>query len=840
MHTPNRIPLTIVGTYLFFGTVWILLSDFYLYWFLNADPGVVRLELFKGLAYVSLTGTGLYWLVRFHFRKQLDMQAVLEQRNRELQESMAATGKEKAKYEAMLMAIGDGVSVQDREFRIIYQNRFLKDLFGNQEGNHCFMSYEGIPVVCDGCPLHEAFTDGKVHKAERYVRIEGVDHHVELTASPVRDLRGEIVAGIEIVRDITERTNMEERLAASERKFRMLFDHAPDAIFIHAPDGRILEANEAAVERLGYGHARLVAMSMRELEVPDPPDKSQERIRGILAHGSLIFETGCVTENGVAIPMEVSARRITYEGNEAILSYCRDITERRKAEDSLRESEERWQFALEGSGDGVWDWDIAQGTVYYSERWKSMLGFGPRDFPENENLWHMLVHPDDRPWVSEELRRHLQNEIPVYITEHRLYCKDGSWKWILDRGKVMARDSAGYPLRMVGTYTDITDRKRLEEQLRQAQKMEAVGELAGGIAHDFNNILTAIIGRIYLLQTRLSDRQDLLAHADQIAYAAERAANLTQSLLAFSREQIINLQRKDLNQVVKNSGKLFSRLVREDMEITMNLAPSNPVILADEVQLEQVLMNLVANARDALPHGGRIGISTDTLWFDEKYVATHGFGRVGTYAVLTVSDNGTGMDANTKARIFEPFFTTKEVGKGTGLGLSIVYGIVKQHNGHINVNSEPGAGTTFRIYLPAVEGATEEEEPTEPALPPSGSGTILVAEDEEAVRALTRTILSEFGYQVIEAVDGMEAVVKFRENPDVIDAVLLDVIMPRLNGREARDEIIKTRPDAKILFMSGYTGDILGQQGLLTGETGMIQKPLKPKDLLIKLGKMLE
>jgi PAS domain S-box-containing protein len=839
MGPRSRAPLAIVAVYFLFGVAWILCSDLFFLRFLRTGPEIVRLEVFKGIAYITLTAAGLYWLVRFHVRKLLDMHAVLEDRNRELQDAMDAIREEKARYEAMIMALGDGVSVQDREFRIIYQNRVLKDLYGNQEGTHCFMSYEGSAAVCDGCPLQAAFTDGEVHHAERSARVNDVVHYAELTASPVRDARGEIVAGIEIVRDITDRKNMEERLAASERKFRMLFDHAPDAIFIHAPDGRILEANSAAVDKFGYSHDRLMAMSAHDMESPFHPGRSQQRIRAILAQGSRIFETGLVAENGIVIPVESSSRLISFEGDDAILSYCRDISERRKAEESLRESEERWQFALEGSGDGVWDWDIVSGTVFYSERWKSMLGFGTGDFPETENLWHRLVHPDDRQWVSEELKRHLRADTPVYMTEHRLRCKDGSWKWILDRGKVMARDADGAPLRMVGTYTDITDRKRLEEQLRQAQKMEAVGELAGGIAHDFNNILTAIIGRIYLLQTKLSDREDLLNHADQIAYAAERAANLTQSLLAFSREQIIDLKRIDLNETVKKSGKLFSKLVREDVELTMTLATSKPVVLADEVQIEQILMNLVANARDALPEGGRLMISTDTAWFDEKFVITHGYGRVGAYGVLTVSDNGTGMDEKTRTRIFEPFFTTKEVGRGTGLGLSIVYGIVKQHNGHINVYSEPGSGTTFRIYLPAVDGDVVQEEQVETPAPHYGRGTVLLAEDEDTVRTLTRTILSEFGYQVIEAENGIEAVVKFRENMDRIDAVLLDVIMPRMNGKEARDEILKVRPDAKILFMSGYTGDILGQQGLLSDETGLIQKPLKPRDLLIKLGKLL-
>ncbi|RQW82011.1 MAG: PAS domain-containing hybrid sensor histidine kinase/response regulator, partial [Geobacter sp.] len=511
----------------------------------------------------------------------------------------------------------------------------------------------------------------------------------------------------------------------------------------------------------------------------------------------------------------------------------------RLAEKSFRESEERWQFALEGSGDGVWDWNIPSGKVFYSDQWKNILGFGVDEFDENENLWEKLVHPDDRDWVLKEIKRHLRSETPLYMTEHRLRCRDGSFKWILDRGKVMERGKDGTPLRMVGTYTDITDRKRLEDQLRQAQKMEAVGELAGGIAHDFNNILTAIIGRIYLLQNKLAGNGELLAHADQIAYAADRAANLTQSLLAFSREQIMNPRRIYLNETVKKSAKLFSKLIRENIEISIILPEPDPVILADEVQIEQVLINLVANARDAIPLDGRIHIATETTYFDEKFVSSHGYGRVGEYAVISVSATGTGMDQKTKARIFEPFFTTKEMGKGTGLGLAIVYGTIKQHNGHINVYSEIGVGTTIRIYLPRIEEDADSEAKEEMTPPPAGKGLILLAEDEDAVRSLTKTILLESGYTVIEAENGLQAVEKFQQNRDDINLVLLDVIMPRMNGKEACDEILRSKPETKILFMSGYTGDILGQQELLSTGHGLIQKPLKPRDMLAIIRGML-
>jgi len=826
MTPKNRIPLSIITAYAVFGTAWIFLSDSLLIHHFESSANVIWMEIAKGLAYVALTSFGLYLLVRYHVRKLLAIQTTIE--------------GEKARFEAMVQAIGDGVSVQDTEFRIIYQNRILKEMVGDFEGKHCFEAYEGKTAACEGCPLRKAFADGEIHKAERCISDGDSDHYYHLTASPIRDSRGTIVAGLEIVREITEQKNMEKRLAHSERKFRMLFDHAPDAIFIHLPDGGFLEVNDMAVQWLGYSRQQLMNMHPRDLSLQDQSSGISEKMDEVLMHGSLIFETTSVASNGRIIPTEVKARVIQFEGQQAVLCYFRDITERKLAEKSFRESEERWHFALEGSGDGVWDWDITSGNVYYSDQWKNILGFGPDDFDKNENLWKKLVHPDDREWVLKEIKRHLRSETPLYMTEHRLRCRDGSFKWILDRGKVMERSEDGTPLRMVGTYTDITDRKRLEDQLRQAQKMEAVGELAGGIAHDFNNILTAIIGRSYLLQVKLASNSELLAHADQIAYAADRAANLTQSLLAFSREQIMNPRRIHLNKTVEKSAKLFSKLVRENIEISITLPDPDPVILADEVQIEQVIINLVANARDAIPQNGRIHIATETTYFDEKFISSHGYGRVGEYAVLTVSDTGTGMDQKTKARIFEPFFTTKEIGKGTGLGLSIVYGTIKQHNGHINVYSEIGVGTTIRIYLPRIEEDADEEDRKKIPHHPIGKGLILLAEDEDAVRTLTKTILLENGYRVIEAENGIQAVEKFQQNRDDIDLVLLDVIMPSMNGKEACEEILQSKPDTKVLFMSGYTGDILGQQGLLSGGYGLIQKPLKPHDMLAIIREILE
>jgi PAS domain S-box-containing protein len=513
---------------------------------------------------------------------------------------------------------------------------------------------------------------------------------------------------------------------------------------------------------------------------------------------------------------------------------------RKRTEEALSESEERWQYALEGSGDGVWDRDIQTGRVFYSEQWKRMLGYTPDEVPHTPEAWEGLVHPDDLEKVLAELHRHQRSETPEYLAEYRIRCRDGSYKWVLARGKVTVRDAEGKALRIVGTHSDITDRRRLEEQLRQSQKLEAVGQLAGGVAHDFNNILTTIIGRTYLLQSKLNDREDLLAHAEQVTLAAERAATLTQSLLSFSREQVMDLRRISLNEAVHKASDIFSRLIREDIEITIQLSERDSVVFADESQLVQVLMNLVTNARDSIAGTGRIAISTEALKLDRPTSMTVG-GPIpaGSYAVLTVSDTGFGMDAPTQTKIFEPFFTTKEVGKGTGLGLSVVYGIVRRHNGYINVQSEPGKGTTFQIYLCSLEESAEPHADTEETTLPKSRGKILLAEDEEAVRLMLKAILIENGFQIVEARTGVEAVLKYSENRQSIDAVLLDVIMPRMNGREAREEILKIRRDAKVIFMSGYSGDILEEETLRQEGVGFINKPVKPREVILQLQKVL-
>jgi PAS domain S-box-containing protein len=397
----------------------------------------------------------------------------------------------------------------------------------------------------------------------------------------------------------------------------------------------------------------------------------------------------------------------------------------------------------------------------------------------------------------------------------------------------------GKPIGAVVTFIDITEQKALEEQLRQAQKIEAIGTLAGGVAHDFNNILTAIIGFASLMEMKMAETDPLMPNLKQILSAADRAADLTRSLLAFSRKQMTDMRVVNLDQIVHGIEKMLKRLLREDIELTTNLCGGEESILADAGQLEQVLLNLTANSRDALPKGGRIIISTSRFLMDENFIRMHGYGATGPYILLEFSDNGTGMDAKTRERIFEPFFSTKMVGNGPGLGLSVCYGIIKTHNGFINCYSEPDSGTVFRLYLPLVEAVPVKNRVPTAITPPGGHETVLLAEDDPAVMALNKCTLEQFGYRVIAAADGAAALQAWRDNRDIIGITILDVIMPKQRGVDVFREIRALDPTAKIIFISGYSEEFLQKEELLS-EAEIISKPVAPLQFLEMVRRVLD
>ncbi len=388
---------------------------------------------------------------------------------------------------------------------------------------------------------------------------------------------------------------------------------------------------------------------------------------------------------------------------------------------------------------------------------------------------------------------------------------------------------------------ELAERQRTEDQLRHSQKMEAVGLLAGGVAHDFNNVLTAIIGYGTLTQMKMKADDPLLHNVVEILAAAQRAANLTQGLLAFSRKQVIKVMPVDLNLIIERCSELLRRMIGEDISLTQNLAKEDLIVAADNSQLDQVLMNLATNARDAMTHGGSLQIETHRVDLDERYVLTHPYMKAGSYALIVVSDTGEGMDAETTGRIFEPFFTTKEVGRGTGLGMSIVFGIIKQHNGYINVYSERGTGTTFKIYIPLTGATSTYEKPnSRPVRMKGGTEVILLAEDDATIRGMMTSILEDVGYTIIETIDGEAALEKIRAEKDRIQFLVLDVIMPKKNGKQVYDEAKKMIPGIKALFVSGYTADILQEKGSIDEGLDFISKPVPPNELLEKIRELIE
>lgn len=503
---------------------------------------------------------------------------------------------------------------------------------------------------------------------------------------------------------------------------------------------------------------------------------------------------------------------------------------------SLKKSEESLKKAQHIAHLGSWEWDIKRNELTWSDEVFRIFGVDRSESLTYESFIG-YVHPDDRDRVRKAVEDTLNRKRP-YSIDHRIIRSDGLERIVHEEGEVTF-DSSSRPISMSGTVQDITDYKRLEEQLIQAQKMEAIGQLAGGIAHDFNNILTAIIGYASIILEDLKEDDPVAVRVSHILSAAEKGANLVQNLLTFSRKQTSNPRPIDLNEIIKGIYNLLRKLIRENIELRVSLTQDEIVIMADSGQIEQVLMNLVTNARDAMPEGGVLSIKTERVSLDETFVKTYGFGQVGNYALLTVSDTGVGMDEKTKERIFEPFFTTKEVGKGTGLGMAMVYSIVRQHNGYIDIHSKPNKGTTFRIYLPLLSNLEQEKvEITHPEEIKGGTETILLSEDDSEVRDLISEILKGSGYKVIVTSDGEEAIKKFLEKKEEIDLVLLDLMMPGKSGKEVYEVIRDIKPDIKSLFMSGYSYDIL--KDALVKESRFIHKPISPTELLKELREILD
>lgn len=635
-----------------------------------------------------------------------------------------------------------------------------------------------------------------------------------------------------------------ERLERLRHQNLLILQSAGEGIIGLDTGGKHTFVNAAAEYFLDWQAGELIGRSGHETWHPGGPDGAlfaaeDCRICALFRDGRVHHVDGEAfrRKDGTSFPVEYTMTPIL-EGDSAtgaVVTF-RDITERRRTEEALRQSENKYRTLFEESKDVVFI-NTPQGKVVdINPAGIDLFGFSSKDELLKADMGRDLC-VNLRDWeVFSDIM-----EQKGFVKDHEIALRKKSGELLVILITATAvRDAGGAVTAHRGILRDVTSERKLEDQLRHAQKMEAVGQLTGGIAHDFNNFLTAIIGFGYLLQMKLKKGDPLRHHAEQILVAAERASGLTRNLLVFSSRQETNARPVRINDIVKRVKSLLSKLIGENIELTMRLAEEELTVMADSGQVEQVLMNLAANARDAMPDGGALTVESSTVHLDGEFVSMHGYGQQGEYVLLSVSDTGTGMDAATIKRIFEPFFTTKEEGKGTGLGLSIVYGIVKQHGGYINVYSEPGKGTTFKLYLPLIKAVVEEAQAQDLAPHRGGSETVLMAEDDAEVRKLTRTVLGEFGYSVIEASDGEEALAKFLPNKDAVSLLLLDVIMPKKNGREVYEEAKALKPGIKVLFTSGYSAGFIRQKGILEDGLDFVSKPVSPTALLRRVREVLD
>ena len=667
------------------------------------------------------------------------------------------------------------------------------------------------------------------------MRSDGSELQVEMAITVIHAEQAPIFTGV--LRDITARKQADETRA----RLAAIVDSSDDAIFSMSLDDTILTWNAGAERLYGYSAEEMIGRS-KMLLVPAGLTGELKPILEKAARGETgePFETRRVRKDGSIVDISLTISPMTGSDGRVngLSAIARDITSRKSAEAAAQTADERMRFALQGANVGIWDMDYTTGVLRWSEILEAQYGLAPGTFGGTFEAFTERLHPDDRQAVLEVVGKATEFGTDFSIL-HRSIWPDGTVHWLSGAGRVLLGKD-GQPSRGIGISQDVTKRHQLEQQYQQTLKMEAIGQLAGGVAHDFNNLLTIILGYCEMMLEDLGSTNACHVGLVQIQRAGLSAAGLTRQLLAFSRKEIISPELLDLNVVLANMRAMLRRLIREDVKIALTTGSELALVMADRGQIEQIVLNLAVNARDAMPKGGTLKIEVATVELDDRYAKTHASVRPGPYVALTVADTGQGIPPDVQTRMFEPFFTTKEPGQGTGLGLATVHGIVTQNGGSIEVSSAVGVGTTFRLYFPQAPAAAGSIEVSVPVVRARRGGeTVVVVEDEEGLRLLITSLLKRLGYTVLVAANAAQAIALFDEHHS-IDLLLTDVVLPGGSGPDLSTWLVKGRPELKVLYMSGYTDEAIVHHGVLDPAVAFLSKPFTAQALGLKVREVLD
>jgi PAS domain S-box-containing protein len=769
----------------------------------------------------------------------------------------AASAQAVARSRAVIESMADGVVVSGPQVNLIEWNTAALRMHGYATAEEARCSLAEFArrftlTYLDGTPLSLAdwpmvrILRGEVVADEEFI-LTRPDARLELvvrcSGSPVLGPAGSVELGVLTVHDVTRWKRAESEVRRTAALLHAVADGTTDAVFVKDRVGKYLLFNEAAARFVGKAVSEVIGQDDTALFDADGARQVMARDRHVMESGRAETAEEVLAAAGtVRIYQATKAPYRDAKGNVVgLIGVSRDVTDQKRVEEELRKAQQRLQYVLSSSPAVLYSLTVEdmriRGVGWISDNLQEMLGYSPAQ-ATCADWWVENVHPDDRELVIAGVSASLLADGRA-ANEYRFRRSDGQYRWLRSEMRLF-RDAESGVVEAIGSWSDVTERKQIEIELMQAQKMEAVGRLAGGIAHDFNNLLTIINGYADFLLDSLPEDGPDHSWAAEIRDAGERAARLTAQLLAFSRKTIVEPRVLDLNAVLSQSVSMLRRLIGEDVTVMTDLVPGLSSVKADLGQVEQVVFNLAVNARDAMPKGGRLTIRTrNHLVSDADAAASSGLAP-GRYVQLAVADTGCGMSEEVKKRVFEPFFTTKAPGKGPGLGLATVYGIVKACGGHIRVESKLGTGTTFLILLPAIMGEVNDPLSRQGKTPRMRNETLLLIEDEASVRGVAKRALDAQGYTVLEAGSGLEAIQVIERHPGPIDLLVTDVVMPGMGGRDVAKELRKRLPGLRVLYLSGYTDDTVVRHGIVEGTDPFLQKPFTPVALAQKVRAILD